>query len=152
MARRFNTSNADAEDAVQEVFVSIWRAAARFDAEKGDEATFITMIARRRLIDRLRKRKEIESLDMVDELPGVDASAVEGCAEVARVSEAITALESPQREALLMSVYAGFSHAAIAEHLNLPLGTVKTHLRRSMQKIRAQLGIETNQSSSEQTL
>ncbi len=147
MARRFSPTTADAEDAVQDVFVAVWQAARRFDADKGDEATFVTMIARRRLIDRLRQQPDAEFVDVVDDLPGTNAAEAEGSADVRAVSQAIKQLESPQREALLLSVYAGFSHAAIAQRLELPLGTVKTHVRRGMQKVRDQLGISAGESA-----
>ena len=59
LARRFSASAADAEDAVQEVFITLWKYASRFDESKGSETTFVSMIARRRLIDRLRRTRLI---------------------------------------------------------------------------------------------
>ena len=56
IARRYSPNNSDAEDATQEVFLEIWKNAARYDSDLSSEATFITMIARRRLIDRHRKQ------------------------------------------------------------------------------------------------
>src|SRR5690606_24550621 len=56
LARRFSPTNADAEDAVQEVFIEVWRHADRYDESIASEPTFIAMIARRRLIDRQRRR------------------------------------------------------------------------------------------------
>ena len=55
LARRFTRSAAEAEDAVQEVFLDVWKSAARFDAKRASEKTFVAMIARRRLIDLLRR-------------------------------------------------------------------------------------------------
>src|SRR5512133_2795665 len=55
IARRMTRSRADAEDAVQEIFIDVWRSAARFDAAQGSEKVFVTTIARRRLIDRIRR-------------------------------------------------------------------------------------------------
>jgi RNA polymerase sigma factor (sigma-70 family) len=55
IARRMTRSRADAEDAVQEIFVDVWRSAARYDSVQGSEKVFITTIARRRLIDRIRR-------------------------------------------------------------------------------------------------
>ncbi|MEJ2601953.1 MAG: sigma-70 family RNA polymerase sigma factor [Gammaproteobacteria bacterium] len=69
LARRFIAIEADAEDAVQEIFVEIWNTAGRFDPSKSAEATYISMIARRRLIDRLRKTSrepDRENLDDVE--------------------------------------------------------------------------------------
>ncbi len=141
IAQRFTSSRADAEDAVQDVFVAIWQSASRFDSRQAEEATFVTMIARRRLIDRLRREPDAEFTDSLDELVGADASTAEHSAEVQAVSTALNGFDSPQREVILLSVYGGFSHGAIAERLELPLGTVKTQLRRGLQKIRQQLGI-----------
>ena len=67
LARRFHAGHADAEDAVQEIFIEIWRNAGRFDARVAAESTFITMIARRRLIDRYRKHKRTIDTTPVDE-------------------------------------------------------------------------------------
>ena len=66
LARRLSPSNADAEDAVQEIFVELWKNASRFDSAKASEKTFIAMIAKRRLIDRLRhknRRPEFQAFE-----------------------------------------------------------------------------------------
>jgi DNA-directed RNA polymerase specialized sigma24 family protein len=65
LARRHSPNYSDAEDAVQEAFLGIWQGAGRFDPEKGSETTFITMIVRRRLIDRHRKRgRQLETASL----------------------------------------------------------------------------------------
>lgn len=146
LARRFTRTRADAEDAVQEVFMAIWRSAGRFDPQQGEEATFVTMIARRRLIDRLRK--EQKSTEFHAERPELEpgpppsSSKTEDSAEVQAISQLLGAFESPQRDIIVMSVYGGFSHAAIADRLKLPLGTVKTHLRRGLNRVREMLNID----------
>jgi RNA polymerase sigma-70 factor (ECF subfamily) len=63
LARRFLASRADAEDAVQEIFIELWSSAARYDSSKSSETTFVAMLARRRLIDRLRKSKRQPSTE-----------------------------------------------------------------------------------------
>ena len=70
LARRQLANHADAEDAVQEIFIEIWRNAARFDPAVASEQTFISMIARRRLIDRHRKRgRQLDTAPISEELP-----------------------------------------------------------------------------------
>ena len=141
MARRY--ALADAEDAVQEIFVDLWKNAVRFDSAVASEAAFIAMISRRRLIDRLRsaKRRPVvghASAAMMPERidPG---SSPERCAEAAQAVRALETLRPEQREVLLMSACQGLSHDEIAEKIGMPLGTVKAHVRRGLLRIRAAL-------------
>src|ERR1700734_2723749 len=71
LARRLSRTSSDAEDATQEIFLDIWRSAARFDAAQGSDKVFIAMIARRRLIDRLRKTTSEPAMDPVEVLDTV---------------------------------------------------------------------------------
>src|SRR5271154_5383445 len=71
LARRLSRTNSDAEDATQEIFLDIWRSAGRFDATQGSDKVFIAMIARRRLIDRLRKKSAEPPMDPVEVLESV---------------------------------------------------------------------------------
>ena len=147
LARRTCRSSADAEDAVQEIFVSVWRNAARFDASKGSEATFVATIARRRLIDRLRRagrRSGEVSLDAPGAAttaadPGRVDTPVEIQDEVAIAQRAMAELNDEQRRVLQMSIGHGLSHDKIAEATGIPLGTVKTHIRRGLIRVRALL-------------
>jgi RNA polymerase sigma factor (sigma-70 family) len=85
LARRLSSSPSDAEEATQEIFLWIWRHAARFDPSLGSEKTFIAMIARRRLIDRLRKGTAAPAMDSSAEMRGSVADpsrAVETCLKV----------------------------------------------------------------------
>ncbi len=150
VARRFSATTADAEDAVQEIFMAIWKSAGRFDPAKSEEGTFITMIARRRLIDAMR-RKDIDT-DRLDQWPdigqlnqGDSPNSVEASAEAANISAVLQTFDSPQREVITMAVYGGYSHSAIAQHLQLPLGTAKSLLRRGMDKVRQALNLTTEE-------
>lgn len=143
IARRLCRSADDAEDAVQEVFIEVWKHAGRFDPAAGSETTFIATITRRRTIDRLRRigrRPQLEALPST-ELPDADdgAAAFEELAvkdEAERVKRHLEELRPEQREVLELSIYKGLSHREIADQLDLPLGTVKTHVRRSLIRIR----------------
>ena len=140
IARRFERQ--DAEDAVQEIFLDLWKNAGRYDPKLASEPTFITMLARRRLVDRRRRRdRRLPSQDndhlpiVADMAPGPDVAA-----EAALAARAIDRLPTDQRLVVLLSVCHGLSHNELATQLTMPLGTVKTHLRRGLLAIRAALG------------
>jgi RNA polymerase sigma-70 factor, ECF subfamily len=139
IARRFEPG--DTEDAVQEIFLDLWKSAARFDRQIASEAAFVAMIARRRLIDRKRTRGRRPTIDPMAELPVVVAggSGPETCAEANQAARALELLRPEQRQVLLMSTCHGMSHGEIAEETGMPLGTVKAHARRGLMSIRAAL-------------
>ena len=145
LARRMCRSGTDAEDAVQEIFVSIWKNAARFDPEKGSEVTFVATIARRRLIDRMRQTGRRPQETAIDAGGSYAVSAdqvgapVETREEVAVASRAMAELSEDQRRVLQMSIGHGLSHEKIAEATGIPLGTVKTHIRRGLIRVRSLL-------------
>lgn len=147
LARRLSYSAADAEDATQEIFLEIWKSAARYDPKMGSEAVFITTIARRRLIDRMRARKRRPPTEEFNEELVVDA-ALEApdsgalAVEAAIAARALAQLGEGERQILLMGVVEGMTHSEIALATGKPLGTVKTQLRRGLIKIRALLGSE----------
>ena len=141
LARRHTRSSADAEDAVQEIFLAVWKNAERFNPERASEAAFITMIARRRLIDLIRRQQRRPATDGLEDgvaeaIPDPRAGTVEASAEVALAARAIRQLEPKERQAVLLSVHHGMSHGQIAEHTGMPLGTVKTYVRRGLQRVR----------------
>lgn len=144
LARRLSPNSADAEDAVQEVFVEVWRFANRFDPQKASETTFVAMLARRRLIDRLRKHGRQPVEETIDEglmsAPSAEHAA-EVSSDVTRVAEAMQQMKPEQQQALQLSAWMGMSHADIAEKMGLPLGTVKSHIRRGLLTLRDDLGL-----------
>jgi RNA polymerase sigma-70 factor (ECF subfamily) len=145
LARRFCRNAADAEDAVQDVLVELWRCAGRYDAAVASEATFVAMIARRRLIDRHRRRQRQPDLQPLPELAPLQAEGVhtriEQQPDVKRATQALLTLRPERQRVLRLSVYGGLSHAEIAEATGLPLGTVKTHVRRGLIQLRESLGL-----------
>ena len=136
------------EDLVQEIFIEVWKKADRFDPERASEATFIATIARRRVIDRRRR------LGRAPEQEGIEHAEVEHeDADLARVDlgdeaqlarEALADLKPDQRRVILMSVVDGLTHSEIATKTGIPLGTVKSHIRRGLdqaaQKLRSARG------------
>ncbi|MEZ5459815.1 MAG: sigma-70 family RNA polymerase sigma factor [Steroidobacteraceae bacterium] len=144
IARRFSPTAADAEDATQEIFLDLWRSAARFDASRGSERVFVTMIARRRLIDRMRSQKsrrehEVGGLDDEAAQVGIDAR-IDRCAEADIARAALEELPQEQRKVIQLSIVDGLSHGEIAARSGLPLGTVKTLIRRGLIRVRQALG------------
>ena len=147
LARRFCKEHAEAEDAVQEIFIEIWRNAYRFDAGRGSEATYVTMIARRRLIDRYRRRSRAPDTTPVEEelvvSPSVQHVAqAEIRDEAARAREHMQRLRPEERRVLELSIDHGLSQSEIAEITEMPLGTVKTHARRGLIRLRELLGAD----------
>lgn len=142
IARRLTRTPEDAEDAVQDIFFELWRHAVRYTPAKGSEQVFIATLARRRLIDRLRKRAREPITEPFDEEHSSgrnDGRAGELCVEASRAAQVISTLEPEHRKVLIMSIVDGMSHAEISHKTRLPLGTVKSHIRRSLIDIRIKL-------------
>jgi RNA polymerase sigma-70 factor (ECF subfamily) len=146
LARRYLRNAADAEDAVQDIFIDIWRSASRYDHNIASEVAFISTIARRRLIDKIRQSGRRPLTDSLDDDegapidPGV-AATVEDDTEVTIVERVLAEMDPEHQKVLAMSIYEGYSHSEIAELLSLPLGTVKTRVRRGLIHIRQRLQI-----------
>lgn len=146
LVRRWSPDTSDAEDAVQDVFVDLWRSAARFDSTRSTEAGFVAMVTRRRLIDRLRKRQRAiefeplsENVDVaVEQEPDIDRGV-----RTHRALEALRTLPPAQRIMLELSLLHGRTHDEIARETNTPLGTVKSHIRRGLQRARDLLASNT---------
>ena len=142
IGRRLSASREDAEDGVQQVFLQLWKSAARFDPERASETTFIAMVARRSFITRLRsrtRRPEHVSLDSAPDASGRQHVAIESSAEAALACRFLEDLTPSQRQVITLSVLEGMSHQEIAEATGTPLGTVKSHIRRGLQALRARI-------------
>ncbi len=139
LARRSCPTSAEAEDAVQEIFVEIWRTASRFDSSIAGEATFVAMITRRRLIDRTRRRsRRPESVALTESSPAPEPNNddLEIAEEAGVASEAFEKLRPEQQKVLRLAIHHGRSHEQIAATTGMPLGTVKTHARRGLIRLR----------------
>jgi RNA polymerase sigma-70 factor (ECF subfamily) len=143
VALRILREAAAAEEVLQESFVNVWRHAGSYVAAKSQPLTWLTSIVRNRCLDRLRRR-EIETVTLDDEeenvtiaadgpsplemlLSGADARAVGACVE---------ALEPGQKQAIALAFFQGLSHSELARHLRQPLGTVKSWIRRGLERLR----------------
>ncbi|CAN5559428.1 sigma-70 family RNA polymerase sigma factor [soil metagenome] len=145
IARKMLRNSDEAEDAVQEIFVDVWKNAGRFDETKSSETTFIAMIARRRLIDKIRystRRISADSLDDVLLEPFTRADKeLQISLEAQQAAEAMRNLRPEQQQVLRLSIIQGMSHQEISDATGMPLGTVKTHARRGILQVREFLGL-----------
>ncbi len=143
LARRSCPNIESAEDAVQDIFLKLWKIADRFDASIANETTFVAMIARRSLIDLSRKKSwnttgaiEMDSFSTSEMEVSQRAELND---EAARAAALLNELPDDQKQVIRLSVYDGLSHSRIAESTGLSLGTVKTNIRRGMIKLRRAL-------------
>jgi RNA polymerase sigma-70 factor (ECF subfamily) len=145
IALKWSGSRADAEDAVQDIFIDLWKSAARFDADKASEATFIAMVARRRMIDRRRsqarenERRAPGDVD-VTEVASDAHETLEMRGEALIAERALAELPEDRQRVLRLSIYEGMTHEQISSGTGMPIGTVKSHVRRGLNAIRNRLG------------
>ena len=146
LARRLSRTASDAEDATQEIFLDIWRSAGRFDASQGSDKVFIAMIARRRLIDRLRKKSAeppMESADVLESVAWSDpGTSSEISLEAEQAARALAELRPEHRQVLELGLLHGLSQSEIAARLGLPLGTVKSFMRRGLIRVREYMNLD----------
>lgn len=153
LARRMLRNSDDAEDAVQDIFLDVWKNSGKFDASQSSETTFIAMIARRRLIDRIRFTSRRISADALDEMMSEPVDRADKKMQTSlEANDAVRALDSlrpEQQQVLQLSIVQGLSHQEISDRTGMPLGTVKTHARRGILQAREFLGLGTLDSSKE---
>jgi RNA polymerase sigma-70 factor (ECF subfamily) len=137
VALRSLPTTADAEDVTQAVFISAWRSRHSFNPAAGNVPGWLLAITRRRIADYHRKRRDEVSLDHA---PEVAHEAPDITAQVS-VADEIDELGEPAGQIIRLAFFDDLTHQQIAERLNLPLGTVKSHIRRSLLKMRARLEV-----------
>lgn len=147
LALRMLGDRQDAEEVVQDTFVSLWRKAGTYDPSQGRPYSWLLKITRNRAIDELRRkgsaRKPRQELRAQPEIARGPDSVVEeavGAAELRTiVGGALEELPPDQREVLEMAYMEGLSQREISEHTGIPLGTVKTRTRLALKKLRESL-------------
>ncbi|MGI9055605.1 MAG: RNA polymerase sigma factor [Pyrinomonadaceae bacterium] len=148
LARKMFSRTEDAEDAVQEIFIEVWKNAERFDETQSSETTFIAMIARRRLIDRLRYNKRRLLPDYIEDTLTEPANRYDEqmqiSVEAKQAARAMKNLRPEQQTVLQLSIIQGLSHQEISDATGMPLGTVKTHARRGILQVRELLGLDSS--------
>ncbi len=150
-ARHVLRSRAETDDAVQEVFVRLWRTADRFDPHRAKLVTWVMLITRRHLIDRLRRQSARPDRGTLDETRSDAGGAIapkepqgsgEGREGRDRLRRQLTRLPELQRTVIELAYLQGFSLREIAAQLNAPLGTVKSALSRGLARLRELEGAE----------
>jgi RNA polymerase sigma-70 factor, ECF subfamily len=139
MGMRLLGTREAAEELTQDVFVTAWRKAARFDATRGRLSTWLMTIAHNLAVDRLRRetgvtRPTLVLVDEVPDAPGIDEEDVLLDRDAAM--RALSSLSDAERTLLARAYFRGLTAREIAESDGIPLGTVKTRLRAALIKVR----------------
>ena len=137
---RVLNDRAEAEEALQEVFVKIWTKADRFAVSDLSPISWLVAIARNHAIDRIRARRsptvDIDAaVDVADQAPGPEAMAV-ASGEIGQINQCLDELEVDRAAAVRGAYLKGESYAELAERHGVPLNTMRTWLRRSLMKLR----------------
>lgn len=132
-----------AEEALQEVFIKIWRGIGEYDDSKGKFTSWLFRMAQNSAIDLIRKRKAATvPLDEVAEMPSTDSSVeqtAEWQEEKEHIQAAVSQLSAEQQEMIQLFYFKGHTHEKIAEISGLPLGTVKSRIRLALGKLKKTL-------------
>ncbi len=149
LARRVTGDPAFAEEAVQEVFLAVWRQPERFQAARGGFASWLLAAVHHKAVDAVRREEAVrrraqalqavEGLDASDPPSGRPEEAVEIRLRGERVRRALLELPESQREAMTLAYYGGYTQREIATLTSTPIGTVKTRMHRAMHNLRAAL-------------
>ena len=135
----------DAEDLTQEVFVTFWQGAHKYEPTRGALSTFLSVVTRTRALNKLRQNKSRQNLveqygqNVSASVPatGLDTAYLEQLTD--RMGDALAKIPSEQRQTLELAYYGGLSQSKIADQLDIPLGTVKTRSRQGLLKLKTLL-------------
>lgn len=132
----------EAEDALQDVYLTLWRRADRYDPARASPISWLATFARNRAVDRLRAGKARrgtvpvdEALEIADEAPRADA-LLEDAERSARIHHCLGKLEDPTRTSIRQAFFEGRTYAELAEASGEPLGTMKSRIRRGLARLR----------------
>lgn len=148
LARTILGNTADAEEVVCDVYVQVWQSASSFDPERGSVLAWLLIVCRSRSLDLLRQRRSraqvVGAATALAEEMSEDGpeDLLRQIQEGTAVHRALAQLSPLRRQLVAMAFFRGMSHQEIAVAVQLPVGTVKSHLRRSLQSLRAVLDLE----------
>jgi RNA polymerase sigma factor (sigma-70 family) len=138
----------DAEEIVCDVYTFAWRNARAYDSTRGSVMAWLSVMTRNRAVDRLRQRRDTVSLDdekneaLCRSLPAEILGPEQILAQFqtgSAVHRALTALSEKRRQLIALAFFQGMTHEEIAAVVGMPLGTVKSHLRRALAVLQGQL-------------
>ena len=146
LCRRMVRSTAQADDICQEALLSVWRSGGRYDPRRGSVRSWMLSITHNRAIDQIRRSRrhddrQIHDDALAERMPAGDSTDDEalGRIEADATGSALRGLPDSQRAVIELSFYSGYSHAEIADRLEVPLGTVKGRMRLGLEKLQGQL-------------
>jgi len=138
---RRSVGDSTAADITQEVFIAAWRNRHRFDPERGGLAPWLTGICRNKIIDHFRATgREDRRVDRVKENRPATATELEDVSLRMLLVDAIDTLPPRARDMVTMAFFDDLTHVEIAARTGVPLGTVKSDIRRSLERLRHRLG------------
>jgi RNA polymerase sigma-70 factor (ECF subfamily) len=138
---------AQADEVTQEVYLQVWRTAARYDEQQGSALAWLMTLGHRRAVDRVRSAEAASRQDTTyhqrtQVVPhDATAEAAETSLEARRVRTALAELTPVQREALELAYFGGYTHTEVATMLDLPVGTAKTRIRDGLIRLRDAMGV-----------
>ena len=144
LARRALGIDADAEDVTQQVFISAWRGRSTFDPSKGPLGAWLIGIARRRIADALEARTKARRIEesWAASFGADERSELVDIAERLMMADELERLEPVPRQVMALAFYGDMTHSEIADSTGIPLGTVKSHIRRSLGRLRTRLEVD----------
>jgi RNA polymerase sigma factor (sigma-70 family) len=138
---RILSNRDESEDVLQEVYITIWRRADRFEAGRASVMAWISTIARNRAIDRLRARghlayaEPVEELELEDEAPGAQA-LLEAAQSGEALGKCLSELDDRTETVIRTAFFEGVTYEVLAQRMDAPLGTVKSWIRRGLLKLK----------------
>ena len=133
-------TEAEAQEVLQDAFVTVWRSAARFDPARASAITWLSVVARNKAIDRLRQRRPAgEDIDAAAEVPDdspLATAVIEQEDDARRLAHCLEQLEDRSRAMIRAAFFDGASYPELAEREGVPLGTMKSWIRRGLLRLR----------------
>lgn len=146
VALRATGSPHDADDVTQAVFVSAWRGRHRYTPDHAALPAWLLGITKRRIADhwesRTREQRKIDAAGRASEVSPQTEESVETVADRVLIADELSRLDQPQRQIMELAFFDDLTHPQIADRLSLPLGTVKSHIRRSLMRLRSRLEVD----------